>query len=67
MIYSKHGKAKCEWKDRKEMIGDVYCVLRMARLYAHCDSKTLHGLVEASKVSVKEFVEKITGEENECE
>ena len=66
MVYTKHGKVKCEWKDQTEMIGDVYCVLRMARLHAHCDSKTLHGLVETSKVSLREFVE-TAGEENECE
>ena len=64
MVYTKHGKAKCELKDRKEMIGDVYCVLRMARLYAHCDSETLHGLVEASKVSLREIVG-TTGGKNE--
>lgn len=66
MIYTKHVKTKLEWKDQTEVIGDVFCVLRMARLYAHCDSKTLHGLVEASKVSLREIVG-TAGEENECE
>ncbi len=66
MIYTKHAKTKLEWKDQTEVIGDVFCVLRMARLYAHCDSKTLHGLVEASKVSLREIVG-TAGEENECE
>lgn len=66
MIYSKHGRTEYEWKDQAEVIGDVFCVLRLARIYAHCDSKVLHGLVEASKVSLREFVE-TAGEENECE
>ena len=66
MIYTKHAKTKLEWQDQTEVIGDVFCVLRMARLYAHCDSKTLHGLVEASKVSLREIVG-TAGEENECE
>lgn len=66
MIYSKHGRTEYEWKNREEVIGDVFCVLRMARIYAHCDSKVLHGLVEASKVSLREFAE-TAGEENECE
>ena len=48
------------------MIGDVFCTLRVAREIAHCDSEILHGLVEATKVSAKEFVE-TAGEENECE
>ena len=48
------------------MIGDVFCALRVAREIAHCDSETLHGLVEASKVSLREFAE-TAGEENECE
>ena len=66
MIYTKHAKTKWEWTDRSEVIGDVFCVLRMARIYAHCDSEVLHGLVNASKASLKEFV-KTAGEENECE
>lgn len=66
MIYTRHAKTKHEWKDQAEVIGDVFCVLRLARIYAHCDSKVLHGLVEASKVSLREFVE-TAGGENECE
>lgn len=66
MIYTKHAKTKHEWKDQAEVIGDVFCTLRVAREIAHCDSEILHGLVEATKVSAKEFVE-TAGEENECE
>lgn len=66
MIYTKHAKTKYEWKDRSEVIGDVFCVLCEARKNAHCDSEILHGLVEASKVSLREFVE-TAGEESECE
>ena len=66
MIYSKHGRTEYEWKNREEVIGDVFCTLRVARDIAYCDSEILHGLVEATKVSAKEFVE-TAGEENECE
>lgn len=64
MVHTKHGKTEYEWKNREEVIGDVFCTLRIAREIAHCDSKTLHGLVEASRMSAREFVE-TAGEENE--